>query len=306
MAKLRLRARTVEEISNRQLMPFEQEIKQTLYEKGAMVLELVEDSETTVSLVTLDNLDAMQLDKAQALKMASAAMIRETGANQWKAIGQLWYSTYSDDYDFARLIAAGEDAHLPFSNGTAVAYAPSHAVCVVSNQPTATNLEHMIELGGKLSENQRMLSNRIWTRDKSGLWTHYRDDTNQEVAHVLKRQTVIEDTNNYSEQKELIDKIYETQQIDVFVASYVGMQNKEGEIVTMCTYTLDLPTLLPETELVNVYDHEAERVSCTLPWKDFATIMGSSMKKLDLYIPSRYSLTDTLSATQLSSLKNSK
>lgn len=123
------------------------------------------------------------------------------------------------------------------------------------------------------------------------------------IAQIVKTQEIIESQSHYTDQKHGLDEDNEANLVDVFVANYVGYRNNEGEVQSMCTYTLHLPTLLPETDFVSVYNHETENVVSTLPWHTFQSIVGDALKTDNNLIPIRHALLDPLTEDQIESLQ---
>ena len=145
LASLRLRARTLEELHYRDQNPATAtNLTHTLYGNGPLLLELVENSETHVKLVTSDVLDTLSINADEAFNMAAAAHRRETDANQWQSIGDVWMSNYQDDFDFSRLMITASESIFPFSDKDVIAYVPSHSVCVITNQTDAHTLEQLV------------------------------------------------------------------------------------------------------------------------------------------------------------------
>jgi len=303
LANLRLRARTQEELSYRNQNPATaSDFANTQYGNGSLVLELVENAETLVKIVTSDILDELSISADDAYAMAAAAHRRETDANQWQEIGDVWMSNYQDDFDFARLVITGGDTHFPFNGDTVIAYAPSHSVCLITNNQDAHALEQLVSIGDQLSSDQRTLSKYLWTLDDSGEWNQYEIAINAEAARVIKTQEIRENTLTYSDQQGLLER--ENFKDDIHVASYVGFEIESGEIFSNTTYTLNQTTSLPRTDIVSIYDDEAEAIIGMLNWDEFTSILGTSVQIESSLKPPRYTLNNNIDATKLDTIRS--
>ena len=60
----------------------------------------------------------------------------------------------------------------------------------------------------------------------------------------------------YDDQKPLLDELHEIALTDVFTASYSAIQKEDGSVMSYCTWSKGLDTLLPKTTMVMFYDDD--------------------------------------------------
>ena len=115
-------------------------------------------ADESIMSVSPDKLSDASISADDAYKTAAATLVRATGENQWTQISEhVWASTYEDDYDFSRLVAAGSSARFPF-DGAPVVFSPSHSVCLVTDTPEGAVLTEMVEIGNTKRRNRTGLS----------------------------------------------------------------------------------------------------------------------------------------------------
>ena len=172
MASLRLRPRTAEAIVTRLLSietKSDKQYDQVSFGLGDLTLDLVADGGSHVSSVSVSSLAKVGLTPDTALNMARAALARETDGNQWCGDKGVFISGYGDEYDFARLLAAGGGPDcFPFS-GRPIVYAPSYGFCLATEQRDAATIGAMVRVGDSMAEGDRaVLASAV---DLAGRWS---------------------------------------------------------------------------------------------------------------------------------------
>jgi hypothetical protein len=78
---------------------------------------------------------------------------------------------------------------------------------------------------------------------------------------------------NYAEQKDLLDRRHELEQVDIFVASYSAMEEeKTGNVISYCVWSEGVDTLLPETDQIFFFRPEAPKNEQTAGNADSDTV----------------------------------
>ncbi|MEQ8838327.1 MAG: hypothetical protein RID07_16095, partial [Lacipirellulaceae bacterium] len=97
---------------------------------------------------------------------------------------------------------------------------------------------------------------------------------------------------NYHNQKQLLDMQHEKAGTDIFVASYSAIEEEStGRLQTYTTWSRDVPTLLPKTDLLilmamNSAGTDVELVASGT-WKEVERIAGHLLEKTEHY-PERF------------------
>ena len=303
---LMLRARTPFEINIRDLH-FQQSADKfgdwVLYGNGEIILELTSDNTETVQITTSKDLKEHELSSDEAYKIAAAKLHRQTDNSQWEQIDEaIWISTYEDDYDFARLLVNPEFNRFPFE-AAPVIYAPSHTICLITNNTTQKVLKKVIDIGNKLSEDHRHLSHYLWTFDNSFNCIPWKHQENNPGNLTSKLQILREKISQYKEQQSFLEK---QEDLEYFVASFNGYQ-QDGDCHSSCVYSIDLPTSLPKADYVNIVDPEEQNQSDmvwgAIHWEIFQNIMGECLVIQNNLIPTRFHLLSKISEKQRQKLK---
>ena len=273
---------------------------------GPIVLELVADREEMVSIVTKGQLEDAAIEVDDAYRMAAAALARATHDGRWKKLADdIWVSAYDDDYDFARLVAAGPDGRLPFASAPRV-FAPSHSVCLATSAEDDATLGTMLGHGYELAKNHRPFSHLLWTRGTAGAWTDWQPRAGAPGFRTAELQRIRQQLADYNEQQGILKEALEARGEDSFVASYTAFERGDG-YRTVCTYTLNLPSYLPKTDLVAIFDPTAGSDGMLLgqvTWRDFEAAVGiAASVPLADEEPARFALTTKLDEAQERTLR---
>jgi hypothetical protein len=91
------------------------------------------------------------------------------------------------------------------------------------------------------------------------------------------------DFGEYAEQKSLLEKRQEQISEDVFVASFKAVEREE-KVSSYCVWSKGVPTWLPKTEFIGLYDPDTKQTGF-VPWDRLQATVGHMMKPLDCYPP---------------------
>ena len=279
MASLMLRVRTEFEVglTRHYMTEMGKAPKQlTPMRHGSLLLDIVSDGGHTVSTIAPETLAENGVTPDEAAHIAKAAMLRSIDTAQWERIGEsIWISSYEDDYDFSRVVAANEMRRFPF-DGPAVVFVPSQSICLVTNNPTAETLTNMIEPGNEAAANHKTFSQLLWTVDEGNMWRRWHPDPTSDASEVAALQVLRETNQQYQETKYFLEQSIKD---DVFIASYMPYED-ENRISFYCSYSFDLPSYLPRTDFVVLGDParpESDILIGRVDWNDFEECLGRSM-----------------------------
>ena len=278
MESLALRVRTDYEIKyrNRQVkLRGSGVIPSIVSRRGDLSVEIVSDHAESVTIVKPEELAKIGVTESEAIEMASAKVRRSTGDSQWRKVDDLiWMSTYEDDYDFARLVAAEGGARFPF-DGQPIVFAPSHSICLATNSTSGQVLSRLTDLGNEAAMSHRPFCQWLWTPGEWRDWKAWRPDDTSDASGAWLLQGFRETAKRYQETREFLQRLLGD---DVFAGGYEAIRRNE-RLTSYCAYTLDLPSYLPVTELVAIVDpakQEREAVVGWVTWSEFEDCLGPS------------------------------
>ena len=275
---LYLRARTGSELVLRNILldsPDKTGGSVAAINRDDIILELVMDLPNGVRVIDLETLEEHDIKMDEAVNIAGNNLLRATpteGADLWEKVSEnIWISKLHDDYDAARVFTFPEHLPLPFK-GLATAYAPAHAIMLITDKPDEDTLNRMVEFGNNAAEVHRPLSLALWGQTETG-WKRL---TSKERRSMIWQAALADDTMAYSEQKNILEQIFEKKEKDIFVASVMAAKEKDGEIFTLAVF-IDGHCYMPIVDYIVLHD-EAEE-SFKVPWSRFIDILGPERLK---------------------------
>ena len=208
--------------------------------------------------------------------------------------------TTNDGYDSSRLIIL--DLIRQFQvKGDYIAMAPGREMLIVAGSEDTPGLEAMIALAKKAFEQPRAVSG-VALRLAGDEWVSWMPEADHPLFDEFRKIRMQSSGQDYSEQKELLDRLHEKTGEDVFVASYSVMQHKDtGHQISYCVWTKDTVSLLPQTERI-VLGGEGQ-APIMAPWEKVVEIAGDMMTPMGIY-PERYRVEGFPTADQLAAMGN--
>lgn len=212
----------------------------------------------------------------------------------------VYISPWQDSYDAARLILPGVIDRLKVT-GDPVAVMPNRDTLIVTGSEDIKGLKKMAELASAELEKPRPISGTALRRTTKG-WEPFLPDTGSPLFNEFMAMQTAVLASDYQYQKELLDQLYREVGADIFVAKYQVMRHEDsGNMISVCVWTRDLVSLLPETTHITFFDDtlpENERVIGPVKWEDALRAVGDMMIKQDLS-PPRYKVLQFPSPGQL-------
>lgn len=310
---LLMRNRTAEEFSQRQIMmnpgdkknenPFEP----IIIAKGEMLFEPVLDLDNAVQPMNVQTMREHGFAFDEFVQIATQNLLKITPEDKdihWERIADnIWISKMQDDYDAARLFLFPDKISLPVQ-GALIAYAPSHAVCLVTTNTDDATLKHMIELGNQSSETHRQLSLALWQQTDKG-WTRM---TAEDRNSVIGRAALIENVTAYNDQQNILDQHFAKMQEDIHVAKVIAVSKKSTEgppLIKTLSVFIGQGSYLPKTDVVVLGFDEKPKDDTMLEveWEKFIEIIGEdNLHPHPDYIPTRYIYSSNLSQANIDAL----
>lgn len=279
---LYLRARTPSELILRNILldgPEREGGTIAAVQRGDIILETVMDIDNAVRVIDQETLTEHGLNIEDAFNVAASNLLRMTpddGDALWEKVAEhVWISKLNDDYDAARLFTFPEQMRLPFKS-PATAYAPAHAILLITDRRDEDTLGRMVEFGNNAAEMHRPLSYALWGQIEAG-WERL---TSGERGSAIGKAALVDDNTAYAEQKNILEQIFEKKEKDIFVASVMTYQTDEGDIFTTAVL-IDGHTYLPKVDQIVLQMGALNKNDTTvkLDWNRFVDILGPKYLK---------------------------
>jgi len=205
---------------------------------------------------------------------------------QLAQIGTLYTMMNGDAYDATRMLALDFIRQLEV-NGDPIAMIPNRDRLHVCGSADLEAQEAMHKLTAEGLQHERYISGMAFRLDGDEWepWLPPEDHPHCVQFHELRTQTFGE---MYASQKDLLEKRYAKQGVDVFVATFSGMKNlKTGRIVSYCVWSDGVESLLPETESIALLrpNRKDDAVAAQAEWETVHQFAGEWMEPLDIYPP---------------------
>ena len=104
---------------------------------------------------------------------------------------------------------------------------------------------------------------------------------------------------DYSEQKELLDRLHAKTKKKIFVATFNVVEDPQGRLLSYAVWTETVETWLPETDLIVFGGMEGDPTM--VPWSKAMEEVGHLVEAQDIY-PPRYCVREFPSAEQLAKM----
>lgn len=269
--------------------------------KDCVTLLAVDHPESTSTLTKgPEEQWGLTLDEALSIALDN---LREATADAFEEIAPgLYVGRWNDGYDTSRVLLPDVLQRAPIK-GQPVFMIPTRDVLLVTGDKDDQGISHMVETCFKAMESGRVVSSQMYTyQDQSIIAFTPRDDVLEARLASLEHMLL---EGNYTTQKELLDKISEEQNEDVFVATYLlyKLTGSNDQTFSMCTWTKSVDTLLPKTDRVALVDLQDDGTTNAqvFEWDEVASRLGELMKPESVY-PPRYRTLGFPTAEQLSEL----
>lgn len=274
------------------------------------LIMLAYDTEHSMMTLSGSSLADWGVSFDTALAAAIDNLRDATVASFEQIIPGLFVATWNDAYDTSRLLFPDVIHQIGLGGDPLVMIPTRGRLLVASSNDRAAQLA-MVGAAGQLVEEEGRQVSALMYRYEQGRAIEY-VPPDPEVAAVLmefRRRMLADD---YAGQKESLDKSYEENGTDLFVASYQILSSKKtGRETSFSVWTEGVDTVLPETDLVALVSTAEQEAGGAEPpklvgWHDLQAALGPFERLPDRY-PARYrpvnfpdqTTRDALPATEL-------
>lgn len=250
-------------------------------------LSLVYDLPEAMLVVTNDMLSKWGVSFYEALEVARHNLQQRPA--QIGRIGDgLFVLTTGDSYDATRMVLLDMVRDLTV-NGDPIAMVPSREYLLIAGSEDAQSLAAMADLAEKMFQQEHHLISLHAFRLDGDEWATWAP-TPDHALHARFRELATRSLGtDYSEQKDLLEKLNEKRGCDEFVASFSGMQSKaDGRLTSFCAWTEGIVSLLPRTDRIMFARLEREEAFGPVEWARAVEVVGDLMTEMDGLYPPRF------------------
>lgn len=247
-------------------------------------IALVYDLPDSMRSIPQANLDTWGVTLYEALEVARDNLkrlpIKLIGPGSGEGV---YLSATGDNYDASRLLLT-ELVYQLRVKGDPIAMIPNRDNLIVAGSEDVEGLAGMVRMAKHALNEPRPISG-IALRLDGDEWTPWLPPSSHpsyKDFQEFQLQTLAKD---YADQKELLDKLYEKNREDVFVATYSVVRSPEGKVFSYAAWGGSGKSLLPETDVVVLMRKDGRPVM--VEGKKLLAEMGDSVESLDIY-PPRY------------------
>jgi hypothetical protein len=245
---------------------------------------LAYDWPESVQSITSDNLDGWGVTVYEAMEVARGNL--EQATTMYSRLGEnLYCFTSGDSYDASRLTLVDRIQDLELA-GKPVAMVPTREQLYITGSEDDLGLRMLAELAGKdLGGPYTLLGVPLVLDDRQ--WVEWMPPTDHPTYRLFQKMATGWLVGLYVEQKQLLDALHQREGIDLFVASYSGVEKSDGEVVSYCVWGEGVDSLLPVTQKVAIMKAGQERPVALGSWSRVVEVAGDLLEPTDHY-PARF------------------
>ncbi len=252
-----------------------------------LVVCLVYDLPQSMRFVTQKDLSDWSIPVYQAMEVARQNLNQQPPASYGK-IGEGCYVLQTNDaYDASRMLSLDVIPGLKVE-GKPIALPVNRDCLLITGADDVEGLEAMGGTAEAFTEEMRPICTIPHILDR-GEWQPWSVPSDHPAAKRFQFLRLQHFGSEYAEQKPLLETIVEMKGLDVFVASFSGLQNEStGNVRSYCMWSSNVCTWLPRADLIAFFDADTEQKTL-VPWDQAVSEFGEMMTPLD-YWPPRWSV----------------
>jgi hypothetical protein len=268
-----------------------------------LVAEIVYDFPRSISSLRPERVAGWGMELDEALRTARANLRERTTGTFVPHGPGVFVSPWQDTYDASRLLLTELVTRVDV-RGDPVALLPHRDQLILTGTDDEDGLLRAAELAeGSLQDARRVTGRAFVLAD--GQWQPYLPPVGHPAEEAFRRLVLLTETFDYEEQRVVLQ---ERVGADVYVCeTSLLRQQSTGEVLSYCTWTESVPTLLPRATLVSFValpeGAEPQHVAHA-PWDAVVATVGSLMAPQGLR-PERWRVDAFPDAAQLDALRAS-
>lgn len=253
------------------------------------VIMLVYDTEHSIATLLPSQLQDWGVDVPTAMAVA-LDNLRDRTSDRFTDLGDgVVMGEWGDAFDTARILLP-DLAYRANVGSDPVMMIPTRGCFLLTAGNNPHGQRRMVELANESIDNDgRFVSSGMYAiRDGKVVAFQPQDEQAARLLGQLQRRSL---SGDYHSQQELLDKLHQSKQLDIFVPTYQLLENKADQRLTSCcTWVKGVDSLLPKTDWVAMVipnDDPEKTVTKMLTWADVEAIGGELLQEVEGY-PVRY------------------
>lgn len=266
-----------------------------------LLVGLAFDTERNLTSINRDLFEQWRVSPEEVFKAAKDNLWEKTDPNRFAGRDGVYWGEWRDSYDSSRILLT-ELIYRLSVDGDPVAFVPNRDQIWVTGSNHAAGLTAILKDGMESHFKQgHPLSPDLYVL-VDGTWKVYvpEDKSLRELWMKIKRQR---DAIDYAQQQNLLNDIYEAEEIDIFVASYKIYERKDGFAHSACVWTSGIDTSLPRSENIAFMSDVENPDYLVVPWEAATSVIGDLLELEPDLMPERYRARQFPSDEQLAKLR---
>lgn len=240
-----------------------------------VVAALAIDLPESMSLVNEKTLAEWGVSFDDAFEQATLNLRGQTDDEGWKPIQPgVWSGEWGDSYESSRLLLPDVIHRLGIKDP--VAMVPFRGAILVASAHDENGLERMLGIvEAAIETNNRWISFKP-ARLQDRTWSPFTPPP--ALQERFRRLDISNVSSSYDQQKDMLDKKFEKEGVDVFVATYSVLE-REGRMMSWASWTQGVHALLPVADLVILGAPEDKAMPMlVVPWDRAREVVGHLMQ----------------------------
>ena len=253
---------------------------------GDLVFVLALDTPNGIHLLERSKVEAWGMDFEEAAEVAIENLRAVTTPSFTQIGADVWLSQWGDAYDAARLVLPEVFASLSLK-GRPVVLVPDRDRLLVTGSEDTQGLRGMVSAANGIREEAHRPVSGVPLILVDGVWQEFtaEGDLAIEFANLSKFFRA----QDYSEQKQLLERKFQLEKRDVFVSTYMLNKNQEDPAYhSICTLTKSVASLLPKTDDIAFISLE-ENQKLRAKWDAVQLVVPHLFHRYEMY-PERWSV----------------
>jgi hypothetical protein len=251
-----------------------------------LALSLVYDLPTSMMTVGDELLEKWGVSFYEAMEVAKQNLYEKP--TQVAQIGSAYSLVNADGYDATRMVSLDLIRQLKVE-GEVIAMAPNRERLYIAGSEDADGLAFMLHFAKEDLQHERYITGIVF-RLEDDEWQPWLPPPEHPLYGPIRKLRTESIGQMYTDQANLLNMRHEKTGIDIWVASFSGLEDKStGDVTSYCIWADGVDSLLPETDEVFLVRRENEEVTTLArgDWEKVRQCAGDLMEPQGTY-PERW------------------